>query len=475
MQIEKIHFKDYLQENHWYSKVLNVQINPLVSSFFNMKNEAVIARYTHLNPNVKKGFLEKILHNKPKHFFWSGGDLINVTSSSGKRQMVIIETNSCPSGNKSTPLLNDHDDFGGYGRLAAGGIKQFIKGKRMISGVLAVIYDKNHMENWGYAHAISKEFDESVYMTTYNNGENNSHIKIEDGIIYLNIEDKWAPVRFAFRYVTQKPWNRIPVDMKTLIFNPVISCLAGGRNKAVAARAYELFNSELNKENLHINIPETFWNISMAEIPFWYEKFGGHIVIKVPYSNAGQGVFLITNHKELDKFMQTEFIYDKFIVQSLIGNFKWSSKTDNRELYHVGTLPDKNNNIYVADIRMMINYTEEGFRPLGIYSRRSAKPLTEQLDENVNTWDILGTNISIKKGENKWEYDEKRLIVMDRKDFNKLGLGIDDLIEGFMQTVFTTLAIDKMADTLINNSGKFKRKLFASYNPDEKLLDEILK
>ena len=42
----------------------------------------------------------------------------------------------------------------------------------------------------------------------------------------------WERVRAAIRYVTQKPWNRIPPITRTLIYNPVLACLAGGRNKA---------------------------------------------------------------------------------------------------------------------------------------------------------------------------------------------------------------------------------------------------
>ncbi len=45
-------------------------------------------------------------------------------------------------------------------------------------------------------------------------------------------EQTWERVRAAIRYVTQKPWNRIPPITRTLIYNPVLACLAGGRNKA---------------------------------------------------------------------------------------------------------------------------------------------------------------------------------------------------------------------------------------------------
>jgi len=45
---------------------------------------------------------------------------------------------------------------------------------------------------------------------------------------------------------------------------------------------------------------------------------GGHAVVKVPYSNAGQGVFTITSPAELAAFMAEESRYDKYIVQALV-------------------------------------------------------------------------------------------------------------------------------------------------------------
>lgn len=42
-------------------------------------------------------------------FTKTGSDLFNVTTASGHRQMIIVETNSCPSGQKSMPLLSESD------------------------------------------------------------------------------------------------------------------------------------------------------------------------------------------------------------------------------------------------------------------------------------------------------------------------------------------------------------------------------
>ncbi|RME78048.1 MAG: hypothetical protein D6785_12290, partial [Planctomycetota bacterium] len=259
-----------------------------------------------------------------------------------------------------------------------------------------------------------------------------------------------------------------------LILNPVLACLAGGRNKMLASKAYDLYNGELFPYGLMIETPKTIRDVSKAEVPLWLHRFGGYGVVKNPYSNAGQGVYIITNEKELEEFMNQEYEYDQFIVQSLIGNYRWSTFSEAGVFYHVGTMPNKKNNIYVADLRFMVGSGPEGFYPLAIYSRRSKVPLAEKLDGSVSPWDMLGTNLSFKKPDGTWDTDSSRLLLMDRKDFNILGIGLDDLIDAYIQTVLSVIAIDKMAKTLINSKGKFRKKLFRSLNGDEKLLQEIM-
>ena len=63
---------------------------------------------------------------------------------------------------------------------------------------------------------------------------------------------------------------------------------------------------------------------------------------------------------------------------------------------------------------------------------------------------------------------------MDRRDFNTLGLGLDDLIEAYIQTVLSTIAIDRMAKRLLTGKGKFRTELFSSMNDDPQLVSEIL-
>jgi hypothetical protein len=122
---------------------------------------------------------------------------------------------------------------------------------------------------------------------------------------------------------------------------------------------------------------------------------------------------------------------------------------------------------------MMVSTTEKGIRPLVTYARRAEKPLVDNIESGTDSWSMLGTNLSVKNPDGTWGSDTNRLVLMDRRDFNKLGIGLDDLIECFIQTVLSMVAIDKMAKTLVNKNGKFRLKLFQSLNDDLGLINEI--
>jgi len=97
--------------------VVNAQIHPTVAGFFNLNRERIILRYCHLHPTVSESMLDSLLSYRPTHFHWAGSDLFTVTNAHGTRQSIIIETNSCPSGQKSMPLLQDTDEYGGYRKV----------------------------------------------------------------------------------------------------------------------------------------------------------------------------------------------------------------------------------------------------------------------------------------------------------------------------------------------------------------------
>lgn len=471
-EIEFIYPENFEQDNHFYPKALNSQLHPIVHHFFNLNKERIIKRYRHLNPQVDEETLREILSYKPKHFFWGGSDLFYVTTELGNRRMVVLETNSCPSGQKSMPPRDDYDEHRGYKFLIENAFLPALKKRKLPKGSLAVIYDKNYMETSGYAQTLADLTGEVVYLVPHFNNEDH-HIRFENGVMILkNADGLDVPIRAAMRYVTQKPWNRIPQTCKTFICNSSLVCLAGGRNKLLANKAYELYNSEIAESGLKIIVPETIKDVSKPEIPLWVNRFGGKAVIKNPYSNAGQGVWTITSEKELEDFMSNEYTYDQFIVQSLIGHYNWSSTSQHGKFFHVGTVPNLKGNIYISDLRVMICASKDGFQPCALYARRAKKPLESEV--SGNSWDVLGTNLSVKMGENEWSSETNRLMLMDRKDFNSLGIGIDDLVEAFIQTVLTVIAIDKMAQTLVNKKGQFRMKLFASLDNDETLINEIM-
>ena len=182
-----------------------------------------------MHPRVKKEDIQAVLNYKCKYFRWAGADLIFVTGP-GNRHAVVIETNSCPSGQKSMPFTDEDDPQRRYADVINSTVKEFVNKRQVADGVLAVFYDINEMESSGYAATMADSFGRDVYLVNYDSKEC-PYVKYENGFFYIHVEGEWQKVSACFRFVTQSPWDRIPVDCKTYILNPIISCLAGGRNK----------------------------------------------------------------------------------------------------------------------------------------------------------------------------------------------------------------------------------------------------
>ena len=469
--IEPGHFE---QGEHFYQKVLNAQIHPLVRYFFNMTPERIAVRYAHLHPDVSVPAICALLESSPRQFRWGGTDLFAVTTRQGVRKIVVIETNSCPSGQKSMPLLFEEKDQGGYRQLLERSFLPLLRRRNLPEGQLAILYDKNPMENTGYAAALAELTQEPVHLIPAEEGDE-LHRFSEDKVLQVkSAEGEWVPIRAAFRYVTQRPWNRVPVVTRTAMLNPVLICLAGGRNKMLAAKAYDLYNAQMRETGLAIRTPETIWDVSLQEVPLWVGRMGNSAVVKVPYSNAGQGVYTITSAEELDAFMALEHRYDRFIVQALIGHTNWSSTSGRQQLNQLGTMPDKRGNIFVTDLRFMVGASPTGFYPLAIYARRARDPLTAERPTGHASWGMLGTNLSVRQEDGSWDTEQQRLMLMDSRDFNRLGLGLDDLIEAYIQTLLAMSAIDQMAQNLLTQKGGFRRRFFSNLNPDEALQREIM-
>ena len=138
----------------------------------------------------------------------------------------------------------------------------------------------------------------------------------------------------------------------------------------------------------------------------------------------------------------------------------------------MGTVPDRHQRIFVADFRFMVGSSPDGFFPVALYARRARLPLVDELTEDSDSWGMLGTNLSVQS-EAGWSTESNRLMLFDQRDFNRLGIGLDDLTEGYIQTCLSVIAIDNMAARLRSSKGKLKRRLFRSLVPDDALMAEI--
>ena len=159
-------------ELHFYPRVLNAHIHPLIRNLMDMGNDRIASRYCHLHPEVSPQAVRDLLVTVPRYFRWGGCDLFHVTSEEGLRQVVVIETNSCPSGQKSMPRVNESLEKAGYDRLLRDSfLEQVSRRKGAPKGDLAVIYDKNHMENSGYAAALADLTGEPVWLIPFHLGD----------------------------------------------------------------------------------------------------------------------------------------------------------------------------------------------------------------------------------------------------------------------------------------------------------------
>jgi hypothetical protein len=218
---------------------------------------------------------------------------------------------------------------------------------------------------------------------------------------------------------------------------------------------------------------------------------------QVPYGNAGQGVYTILCPSELAAFMSERHHYDRFVVQALVGAPSWSSSSAaaapvgvggeggaearrRATLYHVGTVPDARGDVFVADVRVQVCHSRAGggWAPLALYARRAREPL---LDDAAavgaspgGSWGMLGTNLSVATGELTWSSEAERLLLMDSRDFSALGLGLDELLDAYVQSVLAVTAIDRMCCALVDAEGRFDWALFAQWNDDPALLAEVL-
>ena len=247
----------------------------------------------------------------------------------------------------------------------------------------------------------------------------------------------------------------------------------------MAAHAHDTYNAHLAQERAGIQIraPETLRDVSKCDIPNLVRSMGGLAVIKVPYSNAGQGVYTVTSAAELDAFMAAPHPYEKFLVQAMVSRPSWHESTGvapaGGQFFHVGTVPNAVGNSYVFDLRVMVaaSPSGSGFRPVAIYARRARTPLAERLSGASSSWEMLGTNLSVQtdvpgaRGASAWATETGRLLPMDTRSFGQLGLDMDDLIDAYIQTVLSVVAIDGMCESLMPSTPTVPARASTSATP----------
>ncbi|HEY9857649.1 MAG TPA: hypothetical protein V6D05_18025 [Stenomitos sp.] len=451
----------------YYPRVLPLRAHPIVAHFFGLSNRDLAHRYRQRHPAVAPDALEGILAYRSTYLAWAGSDLLHAIGQDGRPTMVVIETNSCPSGQKSMPALPFDHPSGGYRRLC-----ETLWPGDPPEGGWAVVYDKNPMEAWGYAMTLADYVGHEVHLAEIHEHAANPSVRFRDGVLEIReASGAWKAISVAMRYVTQRPWLQLPLATETCLRNPVIACLAGGRNKLMAHKAYQRLNQALAATGLCIRTPETVCDVPAADVPYWVEALGGQAVIKVPYSNAGQGIYIVTEPSDLGRFLSLSHRYELFIVQRLVAASPHAS--DGTDLIQIGTVANERDERYVFDLRMMVGSGPQGFRPLAAYARRARTPVERGLDGDA--WRQYGTNLSYHDERGEWRTDDSRLIPLSEQEFETLGLDLDDLIEAYVQTVLATIAIDQLARALADPVAGIDLAAFAAMNDDPALLRELFR
>uniref|UniRef100_A0A915L7M7 Uncharacterized protein n=1 Tax=Romanomermis culicivorax TaxID=13658 RepID=A0A915L7M7_ROMCU len=273
-------------KNFFYPAVLDKTLHPTVLKVLNMTNAEFARRYCQIHKKANESTLLKLMNAKVSFYRWGGADLMRAKDSKGQEKMVIIEMNSCPSGNKSVPFKEW--GFEGFSRVMANAFVPLLAQKNLpVGGSLAVFYDvaKQRKESLAYATMLAKMTGEIVYLADVGYGiELPTFLKWSpEGVCSLEIEPgTWKEMRAVFRYVTRRPWVKLPLLTKTVVLNPVIACLAGGRNKLLAAKAYEIFNDKYDKsDGLCIHFPLSITDVTKQSIPKYAEKMNYQLVVKI--------------------------------------------------------------------------------------------------------------------------------------------------------------------------------------------------
>lgn len=71
-------------------------------------------------------------------------------------------------------------------------------------------------------------------------------------------------------------------------------------------------------------------------------------------------------------------------------------------------------------------------------------------------------------------HSQSRAIIADENVMKGLSIGFDDIVDGFIQTVYSIHALDDMCKKLTMKDGELNLQLLKELNPDSKLFSELI-
>jgi hypothetical protein len=429
------------------------QPSKLLLDFLSLSVEDIAKLYCEKFENIKFDELIKILKYKPEYFFSSGPDLMKVTHNN-EEKFCLIEVNSVATGCSGFPMKNN-SEYNPYERMIRDSFAYLCENIPEEIGVIAILSDADYREITAYSLKLAEVFQETIYLVHLEDIEKaKSYYRMDGEYLEILIDSKWTKIRAAVKYVQDQPWIKMPIFSKTFIWNNLLACLCGGRNKSMANLAYKDLE-EILPRGLKVEHPYTVSNLTKKEV-LSLIKSRGIGVVKGLYSNSGREIFFLMTDKDIKEFEETEFEYDNFIYQDLIGHPNWFKNPLDR-FCHVY---DR-----VYDIRFVIAYCKEGFKTIAIHSRKARRPLNANFDEIDDFRSILLTNLAEKEG-------GPRMILYDEEGVKLLGMDKYDLAECYVQSVLATIAVDSFCKKMVKN-GKFDFTSYSKFNPDIKIKEQL--
>lgn len=88
------------------------------------------------------------------------------------------------------PLLQENDEYGGYGIVLDHTFRGLLSQVDKSLGGLAVVFDKNLMEASGYAAVMADLMKEPIYLVEYHAEDEDPNVKWQDRLLYVRDEKK---------------------------------------------------------------------------------------------------------------------------------------------------------------------------------------------------------------------------------------------------------------------------------------------